>query len=172
MIFHGPSKDARLIKLGASSLIILAIAATTSLVLLNHSALAAQLNTWKLIPQPERFTELYFSDSQLPASLAPSTPATIRFTVHSHEHQITTYHYQIATRESTAKLAQIADQGDLTLAANQLKTITQTFTVPQFTTKLMVQVTLRHPNTTSRPDVQQSIHFWASPQQPSQEESL
>lgn len=57
-----------------------------------HQAIYNQLNDWKLIPRPERLTELYFPDhKQLPATYAPGQQQTIRYSIHNIEYRTTTY---------------------------------------------------------------------------------
>jgi len=56
----------------------------------------AQLSDWRLLPEPERVTELSFADyATLPKSLVAGSQFTIAFTVHNLEHQKTVYHYKL-----------------------------------------------------------------------------
>ena len=55
-----------------------------------------QLHAWKLLPEPERLTELYFTHStSLPATYTPGDTETVAFTVHNLEYRTVTYHYNI-----------------------------------------------------------------------------
>jgi hypothetical protein len=56
----------------------------------------AELNHLKLIPEPERFTELYFENaSSLPQQTVAGKPIIFSFTVHNLEGATTTYPYRV-----------------------------------------------------------------------------
>ncbi|MDB5184820.1 MAG: hypothetical protein JWN38_628 [Candidatus Saccharibacteria bacterium] len=76
----------------------------------NASSIKNQLNDWKLLPQPERLTELYFTDHlNLPASYMPGTPQTVLFSVHNLEGHRQTYTYTVTqTRDDGKQVAQSA----------------------------------------------------------------
>ena len=61
-----------------------------------RNTLYNELNTLKLIPEPERFTELYFDDSaSLPRNTVKGEPVSFSFTVHNVEGATTTYPYRV-----------------------------------------------------------------------------
>ena len=62
----------------------------------DKSAVYAELNSLKLIPQPEQFTELYFENSSnLPRSTVAKQPITFSFGIHNVEYATTTYPYEV-----------------------------------------------------------------------------
>lgn len=73
------------------------------------------LNDLKLIPQPERFTELYFDPTSLPDQIISYQPLLFSFTVHNLEGATTTYPYKVYLEYPTGKQITFAN-GSITLA--------------------------------------------------------
>jgi hypothetical protein len=89
----------------------------------NRQAIYDQFYDWKLIPRPERLTELYFTDHRnIPQAYAPGKALTMSFTVRNLEHRATGYDYTISqtTTDGTAK--QLAD-GSFSLAHEHKKAV-------------------------------------------------
>lgn len=83
-------------------------------------AIKNQLNDWKLLPRPERLTELYFTHpNNLPAKYTPGQTQKVSFTVHNLEYQKTTYHYAIVEASQNGSDQQQLDSGSFTLSQNQ-----------------------------------------------------
>jgi hypothetical protein len=60
------------------------------------SAIYSELSQLKLIPEQERFTELYFNDaSSLPRQTNKGVVDTFSFTIHNVEYATTTYPYRV-----------------------------------------------------------------------------
>lgn len=84
-----------------------------------HGPIDRQMRRWKLLPQPERLTELYFSTpNRLPATYKPGQSQTVSFTVHNLEYKTVTYHYTIeqVSQNNNHKLPLAS--GSFTLAQN------------------------------------------------------
>lgn len=79
------------------TLLVVAIAAAVAVfAYADRSAIAAQMNAWQLLPQPERFTELYFNNYlQLPKTAVARKAFSFSFTIHNLEGAPTTYPYQV-----------------------------------------------------------------------------
>lgn len=61
-----------------------------------QTAIVSQLQQWRLIAEPERLTEVYFTDyATLPKILTAGSQHKVTFTVRNLEHRATTYHYRI-----------------------------------------------------------------------------
>jgi hypothetical protein len=112
-----------------------------------------QLNDWKLLPQPERFSELYFTDHQhLPTTYAAGQTQTVKFTVHSLEHQPKSYTYAITASQTVGDpKAQILATGNFTLQHDQYRKETREITIPDLGPRINIRVTL---------SPTQSIHYW------------
>lgn len=84
-----------------------------------HTAIDRQLRSWKLLPEPERLTELYFTDpNNLPKSYTPGQPQAVKFTVHNLEYRTTHYRYKITeTSQDGMQSQQLAD-GSFTMTQN------------------------------------------------------
>ncbi|HRN69940.1 MAG TPA: hypothetical protein PLS49_02035 [Candidatus Woesebacteria bacterium] len=119
----------------------------------DKSAIISWLNEYKLLPQPERFTELYFEDhTNLPTHLIASDEADFKFTVHNLEYEPFTYNYTVKA-ESTQS-AELLDEGTFTLNHDEYKTIGGTISTQEAQIRTKINVSLENKN--------QSIHFWVN----------
>jgi hypothetical protein len=123
-------------------------------------AIVNKLNDWDLLPQPERLTELYFTDyNQLPKSLVAGSTEKVTFTVRNLEHQTTTYHYKlIATSEAQAE--QTLSNGTFILKHDESQTAQEDIIVPaSLGSRISIKVDLYYQGKTE--DMQtQSIQYW------------
>ena len=86
--------------------------------LAGHRAVVAQLNNWKVLPRPDAFTEIYFTDRIAPATTyVPGTAHVVRFTVHNATGATKEYHYRIVQRSATGSTPTVLAQGNTTLAS-------------------------------------------------------
>jgi hypothetical protein len=75
-----------------------------------------ELNSLNLIPLPERFTELYFTNSTaIPTSTTPGRSVTFAFTVVNHQGVTTTYPYTSYFTDPSARRTILAS-GSVSLA--------------------------------------------------------
>lgn len=117
-----------------------------------HQPIKNQLNSWKVLPQPERLTELYFnSPSKLPTTYVPNVMQSFSFTVHNLEDEKWTYHYVVNAVPLSGGLTTI-NFGTFTLSPNQYKVIPVSFSIPDSGSRVQIDVSLEQPN--------QSIDFW------------
>jgi uncharacterized membrane protein len=87
-----------------------------------HQAIYNQLNSWKLIPRPERLTELYFTDStKIPSTYSAGQQQTVAFTVHNIEYRTTTYTYQVNQYSQDGKFITLLASSTFQLTQNQSK---------------------------------------------------
>ena len=132
---------------------------------IKQPAIADQLNAWQVLPRPERFSELYFTDyHQLPATLFAGSNQRIRFTVGNFEHQNTTYYYSVIAFAPDKLIEQPLAHGSFTLDQNQSRATTQAIVIPALSSRIMVQVSLQYRGIVpgaSQPSIEtQSIHYW------------
>ncbi|HVZ10874.1 MAG TPA: hypothetical protein VG941_00385 [Candidatus Paceibacterota bacterium] len=114
----------------------------------------AQLNDWKLLPQPERFTELYFNDpASLPYTAARSSRLGFSFTIHNLEGSDQDYHYVVSFVPDTG-VATIIDQNIRRIAADGSAIVTESYIYPGTVGRVVVEL----------PDLDQSLHFSVIPQ--------
>lgn len=102
----------------------------------------SQLNAWKLIPTPEKFTELYFqSSSNLPQVTVAGQPMSFAFTIHNVEGMKTLYPYVVYFEYPDGSQFVITS-GTVTLANDALTTIsvTDTFLASNLTGKVVVDL--------------------------------
>lgn len=135
-------------------LIIVVFIVVSATGILFKKQIIAQMNAWKLLPQPETFTELYFEDHlDLPKHLASGEQASFAFTVHNLEYEDVTYEYAVTATASGS--ATLMDTGSFMLKQDEYKTIPESFALKKSSARTQVTVTLKNK--------QQSIHFWIEP---------
>jgi hypothetical protein len=133
----------------------------------NRSALARQLNDLQLVPQPERYTELYFENhQQLPVLVKPGDKQDLPFTVHNREHNTITYSYKVMAGITEETDGYVLGEGTITLAHDSSQTLHPTISVPPLGQRIAIKVALQYQGIAfgdKRPGLQtQSIHHWVS----------
>ncbi len=114
-----------------------------------HSAIDRQMRSWKLLPEPERLTELYFTHpNSLPTTYTPGQTQTVSFTVHNLEYQTTNYTYKIIETSTDNSQAQTLTSGTFTLAQNIYKQETVNISTVDLGEKVKVEVDLVKQNET------------------------
>jgi uncharacterized membrane protein len=94
-----------------------AIAILIAIGALLHAPIDRQLHAWKLLPEPERLTELYFTQpNRLPTTYTPGQTQTVSFTVHNLEYRTTDYRYRIIETGQTTHQTQTLASGSFTLS--------------------------------------------------------
>ena len=136
------------------------IAATVVIILLIlglvfHQPIKNQLNSWKLLPEPERLTELYFTKpNNLPSTYTPGQSQTVSFTVHNLEYRTTAYPYQISEQNQADTQSQTLAQGQFTLKQNAYEHAVSTIVLPDLGSRVKVVINL--------PNLAESIDYWVS----------
>lgn len=111
----------------------------------------AKMNALKLLPQPEKFTELYFEDHLTLPTTITTKPQSFSFTIHNVEYQTMIYPYDVYAQIDDTK--QEIDQKTVTIPANEYKTISESFTIAtSAATKAEIVISL--------PKKQQQIDFF------------
>lgn len=83
--------------------VVLAVSITL-VITLNLGAITRQLHAWKLLPQPQSVTELYFTDHRkLPASYTPGQTQPVAFSIHNNSSQDATYTYAVSEQSEDGK---------------------------------------------------------------------
>ncbi len=87
-----------------------------------HTSIDRQMHDWKLLPEPERLTELYFTHpNSLPKHYTPGQTQQVTFTVHNLEYRTTDYHYRITETSQDTNQSQTLATGSFTLPQNVYK---------------------------------------------------
>ena len=77
------------------------------------------MHKWKLLPEPEKLTELYFTNpNNLPASYTPGSTQTVKFTTHNLEYATTKYLYTITEVNMSNNQSQTLSYGSFVLPQN------------------------------------------------------
>ncbi len=128
------------------------IALLTFFILYQNSIITI-LRDNKLLPLPERFTELYLEDhSKLPSTVIGETVYPFQFTVHNLEYQTMEYPYTVIVDNKNG-ISQI-DKGAFSLKHNGFHTIDETFQVASVSGRTKISIKLTNKN--------QEVHFWVN----------
>jgi len=134
-------------------------------IFINRAVLAKTLDSWRLLPRTQDFTELYFTDyHKLADSLKSDETQHVVFTVHNLEHRPTTYHFKIVALSENGDVQRALGDGTFTLTADALKQIDVPTLVPPIDERVNVKVSLDYQGVAfgdGTPSLQtQSIHHW------------
>ncbi len=157
----------RSVKIGANHAIPLSavitvalIAISALLIFINNGSIKNQLNEWKLLPQPERLTELYFNDhAKLATTYTPDAPQSFGFTVHNLEYRQTEYNYVVEAISEDGSQRQPLAQSSLELAQDGYRSINISFVPQDLGKRVKIQVTLTY---RSDKPVTESVHYWVT----------
>lgn len=90
-------------------------------------AISRQLNAWKLLPEPEKLTELYFTKpNNLPTTYVAGSSQQVNFTVHNLEYQTMTYKYAIVEQNQNDTQHQTLAANSFTLEQGQYQSVSFT----------------------------------------------
>ena len=108
---------------------IIAIIFVAAVIMYEHKAdIYAQLNDWKLIPQSEHFTELYFNDHvNLPSQISKGQQVSFSFVIHDLEGRGTNYPYTVYFESQDGQITKIEDNS-IELADGESRTINESYT--------------------------------------------
>lgn len=131
-----------------------------------RQAIYDQLYDWKLIPRPERLTELYFTDhTNLPTTYEPDETQIVKFTVRNLEYRTTDYTYVVGVLnddESDELLSRAT--GTFKLDHEQSKDMETPITITAKGPRAKVIVTIYYQGIKfgedDLSDQEQSIHYW------------
>jgi hypothetical protein len=119
--------------------------------LFEQSVAYAELAALRLIPQTERFTELYFNDPQsLPKTVPIGYTGHFAFTIHNMEDTSKTYVYLVYTILSNGTKF-VIDRKSISLADKESKTLVESYRFVTARNTFAVYVEL--------PENGQNIHF-------------
>lgn len=108
----------------ASVAAVLTVVIVAAAAIVNHVALKNQLEKWRMLPEPERLTELYLTNSRnIPGSYTPGVSLPADFTVHNLEGRATTYNYTIAEQADNGTASYVLAKGSFSLNQNQTKAV-------------------------------------------------
>lgn len=158
----------RLRKSGVYLFVMLALL-TGGIGLWQRQAIYDQMYDWKLIPRPERLTELYFTDHRnLPATYAPGQQQTVKFTVHNLEHRRTTYKYAVVQQTQDSQTETQLAAGTFALSHDQTQAVTTAITPTNHGGRSRITVNLTYNGIAFGEDdpskQTQSIHYWVTKQ--------
>jgi len=105
------------------------------------------MRAWKLLPEPEKLTELYFTrPNNLPTKYTPGQTQTVSFTTHNLEYQTVDYHYQITEQSQTTNQSQTLASGSFTLPQDIYHTTSVSIPTADLGPRVKVEVDLTNVN--------------------------
>lgn len=144
----------RVKKIAVAAIILTAIVA-----LFSAGAIHRQLDAWKLLPQPERLTELYYANhTKLPTTYTAGVPQQFSFITHNLEYQDADYTYAVTQTSEDGKTVQPITSGKFNLRDDTIGTTPVTFTPAELGKRSMIVTTLTNTGTHQS----QSIHYWVT----------
>jgi len=153
----GPNLHLSRRKYSALILTLLAIVVVVAAGIVYHQQIKNQLNAWKLLPQPERLTELYFTaPNNLPSAYTPGQKQNVRFTVHNIEYQTETYQYKIVETNQDGSQSQQLSSGQFTLQQDQYEGLNVGVTPVDMGKRAKIIIEL--------PTISETIGYWAEQQ--------
>jgi hypothetical protein len=118
-----------------------------TLIVINAASIKRQMNEWKLLPQPERLTELYFTHpNSLPGTYTAGQTLPVDFTVHNIEYKTENYKYQIIEDANNSTKGLLLASGSFTLKQNQYKFPALSVTPANLGPKVQIIVNLSNVN--------------------------
>ena len=123
----------------------------------NRKAAYAAMDNLKLIPRPERFTELYFNDHiNLPKQFSPGEKISFSFVIHNLEGASKDYPYVVYFKSKDGQLKNIEEK-TVTLADGEVRAIDESYVSESSENQGGIYIKLK--------DQQQEIHFLLSASQ-------
>lgn len=117
----------------------------------DNSAVETALRKHKLLPEPERFTELYLENHlRLPKAYVRGGNNSFTFTVHNLEHK--PMHYEYVVDAISTESARLITKGSFELEHDAYKSITARIASPEAAVRTKINISLENKD--------QSIHFW------------
>ena len=108
--------------------VLLSLIVAVVLIATYRDAIYNELDRLKLVPQPERFTELYFDNyAALPKKTLANQPILFAFTVHNLEGITTTYPYSVYFIDANGIRTSI-DKNSVTIPDNATTSVTVGYT--------------------------------------------
>jgi uncharacterized membrane protein len=135
--------------------VVIAIIVIVALVIGFHGAIDRQLHNWKVLPEPERLTELYFTHpNTLPTTYTTGQTLPVDFTVHNLEYKTETYRYQISEANNAGSQTKILDTGSFVLKQSKYHMASVNITTTDMGSRANVKVTLVKIN--------ESVDYWVN----------
>ncbi len=149
-------------------LLVVAVVAFMLVTGLGQLLFVRQLHAWRLIPQSERFSELYFTHhDDLPMFALPDSEQRIDFTIRNVERQTTEYRYRILARAADSAGNRVLTEGVQRLAAGAEAEVTRSVTLPPLGKRVALEVQIEYGSRgmfgQDAPHMAtQSIHYWVT----------
>ncbi len=123
------------------------------------------LKSWRVLPQPERLTEAYFTDHQnLPTEYSPNSLVSVDFTLHNIEYKTTNYKYQILQQSEDKSISRELASGEKSLHHDESANIETSVTMQDTGKRARIMAIITYDGTadgTDNPEQKnQSIFYW------------
>jgi hypothetical protein len=120
-----------------------------------HTLTQRQLDSWKLLPQPERLTELFFSNpNALPTTYVPGANQSVAFTIHNMESHAERYRYTITEAASPQQRGRLLKAGVLVVRQGSHRERLDQVILRRLAKRVLVTVSL--------PEQRLAIAYWVT----------
>jgi hypothetical protein len=120
---------------------------------LNLDVINRQLHAWKLLPQPQNVTELYFTDHRkLPASYTPGETQQVAFSIRNNSDRDVTYTYVVNEQSEDGKQYREVTRRAILVPRNSTQSIDIPVVRTDFGDRARVGIFIANSN--------QTINYW------------
>lgn len=143
-----------MIKANKQALFVLPVLVLIIVGFIFNSTITKQLHAWKVLPEPERITELYFTDhTKLPTTYVPGKQQIVPFTVHNLEYKPTSYSYSVTQTSEDGLQSTVLATGTFKIESTKYMTSSPPINLSDFGKRSKITV---HLNTS------ESINYWVT----------
>lgn len=104
-----------------------------------------QLHAWRVLPESERLTELYFTNNtKLPTTYRPGSNQIIAFTVHNLEYRTNKYTYKITQTSQDGATTILLATGTFSLSDSKYRALMSTVNVRDLGNRSKISVELNN----------------------------
>ena len=136
-------------------MLIVAVVLIGGVAVVYHNPVRRQLAAWRLLPQSQRLTELYFtSPSTLPTHYAVGKTQLVAFTIHNLQFRTERYDYRIVETSQAGNVTRVLKSGAFVLSNNAYRRQLDSVSLIPLGYRVQVSVTLTNNN--------QSIYYWVT----------
>jgi len=116
----------------------------------------------------EPLTELYFENhTALPSTISINKPYNYSFTIHNLEYQEMAYDYTINAYDENNTFLYEIDSGNILLADNETKTISENFSMKTYFGRTKINVDIKKDDLGIVPDFKKKL-WWPDPNYPTE----
>lgn len=108
-------------------------------------AIERQLTAWKLLPEPQSLTELYFTDpNQLPAHYEPNKSLVTKFSIVNHDQPSGSYRYTITESNVELTDTKTVESGSVRILRNNRVNLAKAVVLVEMGSQVYISVAVNN----------------------------